>query len=65
MSRLQLALISILSFGLAILLMMGIPQKFIHFAGPDNEIGCCFIAYLMGGIALYGACTPDEKKSIR
>ena len=62
MSRLQLTFISILSFGLAFLLMMGIPQQVIHFAGPENEMGCCFIAYLMGGITLYGACTPDKKK---
>jgi hypothetical protein len=65
MSRLKLLFISIFSFGLALLIIMGIPQEFIHFAGPDNEMGCFFIAFLMGGISLYGACTPDKKESIR
>ena len=65
MSRLKLALISLTSFAIAFLIMAGIPQQYIHFAGPENEMGCCFIAYLMGGVALYGACTPDKKASIR
>jgi len=65
MSRLKLLFISIFSFGLAFLIIMGIPQEFIHFAGPENEMGCFFIAFLMGGISLYGACTPDKKESIR
>lgn len=65
MSRLKLALISFTSFTLAVLLMAGIPQQVIHFAGPENEMGCCFIAFLMGIVTLYGACTPDEKESIR
>jgi hypothetical protein len=65
MSRLQCALTAIASFTIAILLVMGIPQEFIHFAGVDNEMGCFFIAFLMGGISLYGACTPDKKESIR
>jgi hypothetical protein len=45
--------------------MAGIPQQYIHFAGLENEMGCCFIAFMMGGVTLYGACTPDEKTSIR
>jgi hypothetical protein len=65
MSRLKLALISLTSFAIAFLLMMGIPQQYIHFAGLENEMGCCFIAFMMGGVTLYGACTPDEKTSIR
>lgn len=65
MSRLKLALISVTSFTIAVLLMMGFPQQVIHFAGPENEMGCCFIAFLMGVATLYGACTPDEKTSIR
>ncbi len=62
MSRLQLTLISILSFGLAFLLIMGIPQRVIHFTGPENEMGCCFIAFLMGIVTFWGACTPDKPK---
>ena len=62
MSRLQLLFISIFSFGLAFLLIMGIPQEFIHFAGPENEMGCCFIAFLMGIVTFWGACTPDKPK---
>ena len=65
MSRLKLALISLTSFAIAALLMAGIPQQYIHFAGPENEMGCCFIAFMMGWVALYGACTPDKKASIR
>ena len=65
MSRLKLALISLTSFAIAVLLMAGIPQQYIHFAGLKNEMGCCFIAFMMGGVTLYGACTPDEKESIR
>jgi hypothetical protein len=65
MSRLQCALTAIASFTIAILLVMGIPQEFIHFAGPENEMGCCFIAGMMGVVTLYGACTPDKKESIR
>jgi hypothetical protein len=65
MSRLKLALISLTSLAIAVLLMMGIPQQYIHFAGLENEMGCCFIAFMMGGVTLYGACTPDEKPSIR
>ena len=65
MSRLKLALISLTSFSIAVLIMAGIPQQYIHFAGPENEMGCFFIAFLMGGVTLYGACTPDEKPSIR
>jgi len=62
MSRLKLALISLTSFAIAVLLMAGIPQQYIHFAGPENEMGCCFIAFMMGGVTLYGACTPEEKE---
>lgn len=65
MSRLKLALISILSFGIAVLLVMGIPQQVIYFAAPENEMGCCFAAFMMGIISLWGALTPDEKPSIR
>lgn len=62
MSRLKLALISLTSFSIAVLLMMGIPQQYIHFAGPENEMGCCFIAFLMGIVTFWGACTPDKPK---
>jgi hypothetical protein len=62
MSRLKLALISLISFSIAVLLMAGIPQQYIHFAGLENEMGCCFIAFMMGGVTLYGACTPEEKE---
>lgn len=62
MSRLKLALISLTSFAIAVLIMAGIPQQYIHFAGPENEMGCCFIAFLMGVVTLYGACTPEEKE---
>jgi len=62
MSRLKLALISLTSFAIAVLLMAGIPQQYIHFAGLENEMGCCFIAFTMGGVTLYGACTPEEKE---
>jgi len=62
MSRLKLALISLTSFAIAVLLMAGIPQQYIHFAGLENEMGCCFIAFMMGWVTLYGACTPEEKE---
>ena len=62
MSRLKLALISLTSFAIAVLLMAGIPQQYIHFAGPENEMGCCFIAFLMGIVTFWGACTPDKPK---
>jgi len=62
MSRLKLALISLTSFAIAVLLMAGIPQQYIHFAGLENEMGCCFIAFMMVGVTLYGACTPEEKE---
>jgi hypothetical protein len=47
-------LTSIVSFGVAYSIMMGTAQKYVHFAGELNELGCTVIALTMGIISLYG-----------
>lgn len=43
--------IAISSWVTAILLAQGVIQKIIHFAGPENEIGCFVLACTMGTIS--------------
>ena len=52
--------IAIASFTAAILLAQGTIQKFIHFAGVENEMGCFAMAGLMGTISLL--CSFEKRK---
>lgn len=54
MNNLKILLISGTSFYVAYLIMIGRLQEMIHFAGPDNEMGCFVIASSMGMLSLFG-----------
>lgn len=53
--------IAIVSFAIAIMLMQGTIQKFVHFAGPLNEMACCVLAGTMGIIALIASIEKSKK----
>jgi len=46
-------LTSIVSFGVGYSIMNGTAQKYVHFAGELNELGCFVIAFTMGIISLF------------
>jgi hypothetical protein len=52
--------IAILSLTIAMLLAQGTIQKFVHFAGPENEIACFILAGIMGIISLF--CSFEKSK---
>jgi hypothetical protein len=52
--------IAIASFLTAILLAQGTIQKFVHFAGPENEMGCFALAGMLGTISLF--CSFEKSK---
>tara|TARA_R110002153_G_scaffold159316_1_gene311471 strand:- start:3314 stop:3496 length:183 start_codon:yes stop_codon:yes gene_type:complete len=43
---------SLILFSLGTLTMMGITQKYIHFAGASNEMGFSLLAFWVGAISL-------------
>lgn len=59
MKNYQIILTSIVSFGVAISILNGTAQQYVHFAGELNELGCATIALTMGVLSLYGI---DYKK---
>lgn len=52
--------IAIASFSTAILLAQGTIQKFIHFAGVENEIACFALAGMLGTVSLF--CSFEKRK---
>jgi uncharacterized membrane protein required for colicin V production len=54
MKNYQILLTSILSFFVGITILNGVAQQYVHFAGPENELGCATIALTMGVLSLYG-----------
>ena len=53
MKNYQIILTSVLSFGVAISILNGTTQQYVHFAGELNELGCAVIALTMGVLSLY------------
>ena len=53
MKNYQIILTSVLSFGVAISILNGTAQQYVHFAGELNELGCATIALTMGVLSLY------------
>jgi len=53
MKNYQIILTSVLSFFVAITILNGTAQQYVHFAGELNEIGCAVIALTMGVLSLY------------
>lgn len=54
MKNYQIILTSVLSFFMAITILNGTAQQYVHFAGELNELGCAVIALTMGVLSLYG-----------
>lgn len=51
MKNYQIVLTTVVSLGVGYKILMGeIPSRF--FAGPENELGCCVIAFTMGFLSL-------------
>ena len=53
MKNYQIILTSVLSFFVAITILNGTAQQYVHFAGELNELGCAVIALTMGVLSLY------------
>jgi hypothetical protein len=53
MKNYQIILTSVLSFFMAITILNGTAQQYVHFAGELNELGCAVIALTMGVLSLY------------
>jgi hypothetical protein len=54
MKNYQILLTSILSFFVGITILNGMAGEWVHFAGPENELGCAVIALTMGTLSLFG-----------
>jgi uncharacterized membrane protein required for colicin V production len=54
MKNYQILLTAIGSFFVGITILNGVAQQYVHFAGPENELGCATIALTMGVLSLYG-----------
>jgi hypothetical protein len=54
MKNYQILLTAIGSFFVGIIILNGVAQQYVHFAGPENELGCATIALTMGVLSLYG-----------
>jgi uncharacterized membrane protein required for colicin V production len=54
MKNYQVLLTSILSFFVGITILNGTAQQWVHFAGPENELGCAVISLTMGTLSLFG-----------
>jgi uncharacterized membrane protein required for colicin V production len=61
MKNYQILLTTIGSFFVGITILNGVAQQYVHFAGPENELGCATIALTMGVLCIYGF---DWKKFI-
>jgi len=42
------------AFAVGLGTMNGVVQNYIHFAGIDNEIGFCFMSFILGIFCLMG-----------
>jgi hypothetical protein len=54
MKNYQILLTSIGSLFVAYSILNGTAQQYVHFAGPENELGCAVIALTMGVLSLFG-----------
>ena len=59
MKNYQAILMIIIGFGLSIGTMNGFVQKYIGFAGVDNEIGFSFMGVMLGTLGIFAI---DYKK---
>ena len=53
MKNYQILLTAIGSFFVGVTILNGTAQQYVHFAGPENELGCAVIALTMGVLSLY------------
>ena len=53
MKNYQIILTSVLSFFVAITILNGTAQQYVHFAGELNELGCAVIALTMGVLSTF------------
>jgi hypothetical protein len=53
MKNYQILLTAIISFGVAYTILNGTAQKYVTFAGIENELGCATIALTMGVLSTY------------
>mgnify|MGYP000904589860 FL=1 len=53
MKNYQIILTAIGSFLVGVSILNGTAQQYVHFAGPENELGCATIALTMGVLSLY------------
>lgn len=53
MKNYQIILTSVVSFGVGVSILNGTAQKYIHFAGELNELGCAVIALTMGMLSTF------------
>ena len=53
MKNYQIILTSFVSFFVAVNILNGTAQQYVHFAGPENELGCATIALTMGVLSTY------------
>ena len=54
MKNYQVLLTSIGSLFVSITILNGTAGELVHFAGPENELGCAVIALTMGTLSLFG-----------
>jgi len=53
MKNYQILLTAIGSLFVGLSILNGTAQQYVHFAGPENELGCAVIALTMGVLSLY------------
>jgi hypothetical protein len=53
MKNYQILLTAIVSFGVAFTILNGTAQRYVTFAGIENELGCATIALTMGVLSTY------------
>jgi uncharacterized membrane protein required for colicin V production len=54
MKNYQILLTAIGSFFVGVSILNGTAQQYVHFAGPENELGCAIIALTMGTLCIFG-----------
>jgi len=54
MKNYQILLTAIGSLFVGISILNGTAQQYVHFAGPENELGCAVIALTMGTLCIFG-----------
>jgi len=54
MKNYQILLTAIGSFFVGVSILNGTAQQYVHFAGPENELGCAVIALTMGTLCIFG-----------